>query len=91
MLPNDVFGFDLENSLTLEDLQSLAPEVARGLKQLLDYSDRNEREVFGLTFEITVPDVDGKMVTYPLKVGNRCLTHQFLLLFFFFGLFSFKI
>ena len=57
-----------ENALTLADLSTAAPDIARGLQQLLDHEDRDEDSVFGLTFEISVPGDDGKPVTVPLKV-----------------------
>ncbi|EGD77865.1 ITCH protein [Salpingoeca rosetta] len=44
------------DALTLDDLETAAPEVARGLRQLLEYDRQDERDVFGLTFEITVEE-----------------------------------
>ena len=55
--------------LSLDDLASCAPDVAKGLANLLAYQRRDEEEVYGLTFEMTVTDVDGSKENIELKVS----------------------
>eukprot|EP00730_Choanoeca_flexa_P001559 TRINITY_DN10688_c0_g2_i2.p1 TRINITY_DN10688_c0_g2~~TRINITY_DN10688_c0_g2_i2.p1 ORF type:complete len:623 (+),score=131.76 TRINITY_DN10688_c0_g2_i2:77-1870(+) len=58
------------NELNLDDLASCTPDVASNLQKLLEHEGRNEQDVYGLTFEMTYKDLDGKMETVPLKPGG---------------------
>ncbi|EFJ48337.1 hypothetical protein VOLCADRAFT_81197 [Volvox carteri f. nagariensis] len=57
----------------LRDLETWQPELARGLKQLLEYNGPEPvSEVFGLTFSVDV-DRFGHKETVPLKPGGEVI------------------
>lgn len=56
----------LKEPVILSDLKGLSPTMANSLQQLLDYTESDVQEVFGLHFEVT-RDVFGEVRVIPLK------------------------
>lgn len=62
---------------TFYDLDDWNPELARGLKQLLDFEGENMEETFLQTFRITYQDVFGCVLSHDLKEnGDSILVNQ---------------
>ena len=53
----------------LEDFKQLDPVVTSSLQSLLDYEDKDEEDVFGLTFQLS-EELFGEMETVELKRGG---------------------
>lgn len=55
----------------IDDLKQIYPDIARGLKHILDYDEEKEKtkveDAFGLTFQILFTDAYGGKHTYNLK------------------------
>ncbi|KAK9506239.1 hypothetical protein O3M35_008210 [Rhynocoris fuscipes] len=59
----------LHEPVDLQDLKDLSPSLAKGLQDLLDYSEPDLEDVFCLKFEIS-RDVFGEVKTHELKPGG---------------------
>ncbi|CAE1250212.1 HECTD2 [Acanthosepion pharaonis] len=55
--------------LTLQDLQLVHPDIANGLKELLEY-EGDVQEDFGLTFQVSYTEL-GCVKTHPLKTNGE--------------------
>ncbi|XP_055373246.1 probable E3 ubiquitin-protein ligase HERC4 isoform X2 [Condylostylus longicornis] len=56
----------LKEPVNLSDLRDLSPTMANSLQQLLDYTEDDLQDIFGLNFEIT-RDIFGEVKVFPLK------------------------
>jgi ubiquitin-protein ligase E3 A len=65
-MPSALFKKLRGETLGLDDLKQLQPDLARGLEALLAHEGEDVEEVFGLTFELTYESY-GAMKTHTLK------------------------
>lgn len=63
----------LKEPVLLSDLKGLSPSLANSLQSLLDYTESDVEEVFGLTFEVT-RDEFGEIKSIPLKPNGKNIT-----------------
>jgi len=59
----------LKYSHSFDDLYEVDPDLAKGLRQLLDYQGDDLEDIYDSTFEIT-KEVFGKRISYNLKPGG---------------------
>jgi E3 ubiquitin-protein ligase HERC4 len=67
----------LQRDVNLDDLRGLQPDVARSLQQVLDYTEDDIVDVFGLTFQVTEQSF-GASINYELIANgaNTAVTHD---------------
>lgn len=68
--PTVVYKKLLGQSLTIEDIKEIEPEVYKSLKDLLSF-DGDVEEIFCLTFQIQYEAFDGQKHTVNLKVRSK--------------------
>lgn len=68
--PLALFKKLLEEPVTLSDLRELSPTLANSLQTLLNYTESDFVDVFGLNFDVT-RDVFGELRVIPLKPNGE--------------------